>query len=75
MGSDTSIRLKYYSDRVSSPFISASLYRVTSQDGKNLPLTEFRQFWQLVVRYCSYLLPRQYGGIFQILVNRRFLPF
>ena len=42
------------------------MYRVTGQDGKNLLLTEFRQFWQLVGRYRSYLLPRQDGGKFQI---------
>ena len=41
-------------------------YRVTGQGGKNLPLTEFQQFWQLVDRYYSYLLPRQDGGTFQI---------
>ena len=41
-------------------------YRVTSQVGKNLLLTELRQFWQLVGRYCSHLLPRQDGGTFQI---------
>ena len=29
------------------------LYRMTGQVGKNLPLTSFLQFWQLVGRYCS----------------------
>ena len=48
-------------------------YRVTGQDGKNLPLTEFQQFWQLVGRYCSYLLPKQDGGTPKIYVNKRFL--
>ena len=37
------------------------LYRVSHQDGKNLQLTQFQQCWQLVSRYCSYLLPRQDG--------------
>ena len=36
-------------------------YRVTIRDGQNLPLTKFWQFWQLVGRYCSYLLFRQDG--------------
>ena len=44
-------------------------YRVTSQDCKILPLSEFRQFWQLVGRYCSYVLPRKDSGTFQIQVN------
>ena len=43
-----------------------TLYRVTGQDGKNLQLTEFQQFPQLVGCYCSYLLPRQHGGTSQI---------
>ena len=34
-------------------------YRVTGQDGKSLPLTQFRQFQQLVGRYLSYLLPKE----------------
>ena len=46
--------------------LALALYRVTDQVGKNLPLTEFRQFRQLVGRYCSYLLPRQHDGTFQI---------
>ena len=33
-------------------------YRVTHQDGKNLPLAYFRQSRQLVGHYCCYLLPR-----------------
>ena len=33
----------------------------------------FGEFRQLVGHYCSYLLPRQNGGTFQISVNRRFL--
>ena len=44
-------------------------YRVTHLLGKNLPLTWFRQFRQLMGRYCSCLLPRQDGGISQIQVN------
>ena len=47
-------------------------YRVTHMLGKTLPLTWFRQFRQLVGRYCSCLLPRQDGGIFHIQVNRSF---
>ena len=47
-------------------------YRVTHLLGKSLPLTWFRQFWQLVGRYCSYLLPRQDDGTYQILEA---LPF
>ena len=50
------------------------MYRVTHLLGKNLPLTWFRQFRQLVGRYCSYLLPRQDGVKSQIKVNGRFLP-
>ena len=38
------------------------LYRVAQVDVENLQLTKFRQFWQLLGRYCSYLLPRQDGG-------------
>ena len=41
-------------------------YWVTHLIGENLLLTRFRQFRQLVGRYCSYLLPRQYGGTSQI---------
>ena len=41
-------------------------YRVTLLRGNNLPLTKFRHFWQLVGRNCSWLLPRQNGGTFQI---------
>ena len=48
-------------------------YRVTRLLGNNLPLTWFRQFRQLPGRYCSYLLPKQDGGTFQIQVNRRLL--
>ena len=51
------------------------VYRATGQVGKNLLLTEFRQFWQLVGRYFSYLLPRQDAGTSQIQVNWRFLSF
>ena len=50
-------------------------YRETIQNGKNLPLTQFRHLWQLMGRSCSYLLPRQDGGITQNYVNGRFLPF
>ena len=42
------------------------MYRVTILRGYNLPLTWFQHFWQLVGRYCSYLLPRQDGGTSQI---------
>ena len=52
-------------------------YRVTILDGYNeynLLLTYFRQSWQLVGRYCSYLLPRQIDRTFQIQVNLRLLP-
>ena len=38
-------------------------YRVAQVDVENLQLTKFRQFWQLLGRYCSYLLPRQDDGI------------
>ena len=41
-------------------------YRVTHQDGKNFLLALFRQFLQLGVRHCSYLLPRQDGGTSQM---------
>ena len=41
--------------------------------GNNLPLTWFRQFRQLLGRYCSYQLPGQDGGTFQIQVNGRLL--
>ena len=47
--------------------------RVTRLVDENLPLTQFRQFRQLVGRYCSYLLPRQVDGTFQTYVNRRFV--
>ena len=47
----------------------ASAYRVTILDGNNLLLAKFRQSWQLVGHYCSYLLPRQVDGTFVILVN------
>ena len=43
-----------------------SWYRATILRGNNLQLTWFRHFWQLVGRYCSYLLPRQDGGTSQI---------
>ena len=49
-------------------------YRVTRLLCNNLPLTWFRQFRQLLGCYCSYLLPRQDGGTFQIQVNGRLLP-
>ena len=42
--------------------ITEYVYRVTHLVDENLPLTQFRQFWQLVGRYCSYLLPRQNNG-------------
>ena len=42
----------------SSPRGAAPVYRVTHQDGKNLPLTESFQFKQLWGHYCCYLLPR-----------------
>ena len=41
-------------------------YRVTHLDGENLPLTLFRQFWQLLGPYNGYLLPSQDGGAMQI---------
>ena len=50
-------------------------YRVTHLLGKNLPLTWFRQFWQLVGSYCSCLLPKQDGVTSQIIINERFFPF
>ena len=50
------------------------IYRVTHQNGYNLPLTLFQLLRQLLGRYCSYLLPRQDGGTSQIQVNGRFLP-
>ena len=53
-------------------FRSLLLYRVTHLVEENLPLTQFRQFRQLVGRYCSYLLPRQVDGTFKIQVNWRF---
>ena len=49
-------------------------YRVTHVVGENLQLTQFRQFWQLLGRYCSYLLPRQDDGTSKTQVNWRFLP-
>ena len=50
------------------------MYRVAQVDMENLQLTKFRPFWQLLGRYCSYLLPRQDDGTFQIQVNGRLLP-
>ena len=44
----------------------ARIYRVIHLVGENLPLTQFRQFWQLVGHYCSYLLPWQDDGTSQI---------
>ena len=35
----------------------ARIYRVIHLVGENLPLTQFRQFWQLVGHYCSYQMP------------------
>ena len=32
------------------------MFGVAQVDVENLQLTKFRQFWQLVGRYCSYLL-------------------
>ena len=52
-----------------------SIYRGTIPNGKNLPLTQFRHLRQLLGRSCSYLLPRQDGGISQNYVSGRFLPF
>ena len=52
-------------DPPSSSRFDPMLYRVTHLLGKNLPLTWFRQFRQLVGCYCSYLLPRQDGGTSQ----------
>ena len=43
-----------------------NIYKVTHANGKNLPLTWFGQFRQLVGHYCSYLLPRQDGVTCQI---------
>ena len=51
------------------------LYRGTIPNGKNLPLTQFQHLRQLLVRSCSYLLPRQDGRISQNYVSGRFLPF
>ena len=45
---------------------SATKCRVTHLLGKNLLLTWFWQFWQLLGRYWSCLLPRQDGGTSQI---------
>ena len=28
-------------------------HKMTQQNGKNLLLTKFQQFWQLLCRYCS----------------------
>ena len=53
-------------------YLGSKYLQVTHLVEENLLLTEFRQFWQLVGRYCSYLLPRQDGGTFQIEVNGRF---
>ena len=39
------------------------IFRATILSGNNLLLTWFRLFWQLVGRYCSYLLPRQYAEV------------
>ena len=55
--------------------LSPHLYRGTIPNGKNLPLTQFRHLRQLLGRSCSYLLPRQDGGISQNYVSGRFLPF
>ena len=33
--------------------LTSRTYRVTGQVGKNLLLTEFRQFWPLLGRHCS----------------------
>ena len=41
-------------------------YMVAQVDVENLPLTKFRQFWQLMGHYCSYLLPMQNDGASQI---------
>ena len=49
-------------------------YRVTHLVGENLLLTQFRQFWQLLGRYGSYLLPRHDSGTSQFQINRRFSP-
>ena len=49
--------------------------KVSKWNGKNLPLTLFQQFLQLMGRYCSYLIPRQDDGTSQITVNGRFIPF
>ena len=38
------------------------LYKVAQVDVVNLQLTQFRQFWQLLGRYSSYLLPYQDDG-------------
>ena len=59
---------------VASTMGSGVPYMVTHLLGNNLPFTWFQQFWQLMGRYCSGLLPRQDGGTFKIQVNRRFLP-
>ena len=48
------------------------LYRVTHLVGENLSLTQFQQFWQLVGRYCSYLIHRLDDGTPKTQVNWRF---
>ena len=40
------------------------MYLVTHLVGYDLLLTQFRQFWQLMGRYFSYLLPRQDNGTY-----------
>ena len=54
---------------------SYTIYRGIIPNDKNLPLTQFRHLRQLLGRSCSYLLPRQDGGISQNYVSGRFLPF
>ena len=56
-------------------YLPSFMYRGTIPNGKNLPLTQFRHLRQLLGRSCSYLLPRQDGGISQNYVNGRFSPF
>ena len=49
-------------------------YRVIHFVGENLQLTQFRHIRQLVGRYYSCLLPRQYDGTPKTQVNGRFSP-
>ena len=65
----------YNHDILNLTAFNLNYYRGTIPNGKNLPLTQFLHLRQLMGRSCSYLLPRQNGGISQNYVNGRFLPF